>query len=858
MDLPVFGRIPRTNSEDISLYMNDPKRPHPGKPGSRPGRETDDRQPNADETRRAGIPYGSERDVFDETRRAAPAHGSAGRGGPVGAGAPAGRTPTDRPAGADPSRRPPQLPPEYQDLARDFKKRLRGKPTHAWRKRSLLGNINNAFLFFLKIAGIVLLTVLFLLGGFGGGMLVGYISTSEPVTTGDLFKSDAVQTTFVYDEGNNVIAKLKGSDNVDRVTVAYSDVKNTYIDEAITSIEDERFYEHNGIDVQRIGSAVLSALLNGGSASHGGSTITQQTVKMISGNDQRSAQRKVQEWFKAMQLEQSLSKDDIMEYYVNLAPMGNNYVGIQAAAQNYFGKDAKDLNLAECAFLAGIPKSPSYYNPLRESGKRNAMRRQRVVLSKMYELGKITYDQYENALNTELVFKQKTDSTTAVNSYFVDYAVSEVVTDLMAQRNISKNLAISMVYSKGYKIYTTEDPSVQSALDASYVNRDLFQTNPEAIEDFPEKPQSGSAVIDVSDGSIAALQGGYGTKNSNLVLNRATDIARQPGSSIKPLIDYAPALEAGIITPATLYSNERLNLDPANPGTPWPKNSDGTYGGSVTIREAIRRSLNVVAVQVWDDLNARQNGLPLLYLSDVGIDRTTEIYPSTAIGGFNVGMSPLEMAAAYATFANNGVYREPYAYTMVLDKDGNVVLDKTKSIVSRTVYSPQVCFVLTDMLKGVITGGTASGYVKQIQNAQGETIDVAGKTGTTDDNLDKWFCGYTPYFAASTWYGYDNRLSRQEITVKADRNNAMRIWNDYMQVIHTNLPGKVFEKPDGVVQLTVCTQSGNLATDFCKAAGTAVTDYFIEGDALTPTTPCTLHVAPTPTPEVPAVSTPAA
>jgi len=476
------------------------------------------------------------------------------------------------------------------------------------------------------------------------------------------------------------------------------------------------------------------------------------------------------------------------------------------------------------------------------------MRRMRIVLGKMHDLGKITDAQYEEALNTELVFKTKSSTTsTAINSYFVEFAVDEVIRDLMEQRNISYNMAWNLVHNSGYKIMTTLQPTVQNTLDSTYTKQDLFQKDPAAIEDYPEKPESGMVVIDVKNGSIAGMQGGYGTKEQNLVLNRAVDIARQPGSSVKPLIDYAPALQSKLIVPTTTYLDAQLCLNPDAPGTPWPKNSDGNYSGVVTIRTAIRKSINVVAVQVWDDLNGQLDGLPLLYLKDVGIDRTDEVYPATAIGGFNVGMSPLEMAAAYATFANNGVYTEPYAYTKVLDADGNVVLEKTP--VTRTVYTPETCFLLTDMLEDVVTGGTAAGHVKSIANASGEGISVAGKTGTTDDNKDKWFCGFTPYYAAATWYGYDNRL-RSTVIPKADRSNAMDIWNDAMQQIHLNLPGLNFTKPDTIISLTICTESGNLATEDCKTAGTAVTDYFISGDALTPSTPCTLHVpTPTPTPD---------
>jgi len=783
-----------------------------------------------------------------------PAHMSGGQPGyPAGnphsspIGAQSGNPQNGHPAPRPQSVRRSSLPPEKSVIAKDFHKRLRGKPTHAAHFHTWYGGLGHGVAMILKTVLVIVLVIGFVVGGFGGGMLVGYISTAKPVSTIDIMTSEESLTTFVYDSQNHEIARLKSSDNVDRVFISYSDVKDTYIDEAITSIEDERFYEHNGIDIQRIGSAVLSALANGGTATHGGSTITQQVVKMISGKDERSTQRKVQEWFNAMDLEQKYSKDQIMELYINSMPMGNNYEGVQSAAQNYFGKDASQLTLTECAFLAGIPKSPSYYNPLRESGKRNAMRRMRIVLGKMHELGKITDEQYEEALNTELVFKAKsTTQTQTINSYFVEYAISEVIADLQEKRNISYSLAQKLVYNNGYQIYTTMEPAVQSTLDTTYSTTSLFQQDPTIVENFPEKPQSGSVIINVATGAIAAMQGGVGEKTVNLGLNRATGIYRQPGSSIKPLIDYAPALQSKIIVPATTYMDTEVFLDPNNPTTPWPKNSDRSFAGQITIRQAIYASKNTVAVQVWNDLNAKLPGLPLQYLKDVGIDRTKEIYPATAIGGFNVGMSPLEMAAAYATFANNGVYVEPYSYTRVLDNDGNVVIEK--DIVSRNVYSPETCYLLTSMLEDVITRGTAAGRVLPITTESGENIAVAGKTGTTDDNVDKWFCGYTPYYAAATWYGYDNRLRTTEIP-SVDRQNAQYIWNDYMQKIHTSLAGKIFEMPATISMVTICSTSGNLATEACVAAGTAIQDLFVTSEA--PATPCTLHVLPTPTPVPP-------
>lgn len=728
--------------------------------------------------------------------------------------------------------------PEDSALADELRSTLKGKPTRAGFDRSAYREILSFIGDVCKILLILVLCVVFIFGGFGAGMLLGYISTTKPLSLSDLTNTESVQTSFVYDANGNVMSKLTGSQNVDRIYVSISDVKNTYIDEAITSIEDERFYEHSGIDIKRIGSAVLSALANGGTATYGGSTITQQTVKLISGQDQHSTSRKVQEWFSAMALEQDLTKDEIMELYVNLAPMGNNYVGIEAAAENYFGKTASELSLAECAFLAGLPKSPSYYNPLRESGRRNALRRMRIVLGKMYELGKITEDEYNEALNTELVFKtNESVSSTDINSYFAEYAIQEVINDLADQRGISTSLATTIVYNRGYQIYTTMEPNVQSVVDEAFTNRDLFQQDPTLLFNLPEKPTAGMCIINSQTGAIVAMGGGYGEKTVNLGLNRATDAHRSPGSSMKPILDYAPAMELQLITPSMLFVDEESHLDPTNPDAVWPLNSDRSYAGAMTVRTALVKSKNTIAVQVWNDVGG---DTALWFLKQEGIDRTAEgAYPAQAIGAFTTGMTPLEMSAAYNVLASGGTYTEPYAYTNVYDTNGDVVLSSNPD--SYRVYSPETCFLMSDILMGVINGGTASGYVSQITNASGEQIATAGKTGTTDANLDKWFCGYTPYYCAAVWYGYDNRL-RQTTVLSCDTGNAMRIWYYVMSRIHSDKPAASFTMPDTIVRVEVCS-SGYYATDYCRAEGTTYTDYFVTGSSLTPTAdnPCPLH-----------------
>ena len=741
--------------------------------------------------------------------------------------------------------------PENSALADELRRVLKGKPTISGFNRSLKHEIFAFFAAVFKIVLVALLCVAFGFGGFGAGMLLGYVSMTKPLSISDITQTDEVQTSFVYDSQGNVIARLTGSQNVDRIYVPISEVRNTYLEEAVISIEDERFYEHSGIDIRRIGSAVLSALANGGSATHGGSTITQQTVKLISGNDQHSTSRKIQEWFAAMSLEQELSKDEIMELYLNLAPMGNNYVGVQAAAQNYFGKNASDLNLAECAFLAGLPKSPSYYNPLRESGRRNALRRQRIVLSKMYELGHITEEEYQNALNTELLFRTgETQSSNDINSYFTEYAISEVINDVAQTRNISTDLAATIVYNRGYHIYTTLEPDVQAVLDEAFMTRDLFQQDPSLLVDYPEKPQAGMVIINVQTGAIAGMQGGYGQKSGNMVLNRATQAYRSTGSSIKPIIDYAPAIELGLIVPSMIYVDEESHLDPNNPDAAWPLNADRSYAGPMTIRRAVATSKNTIAVKVWYDVGGET---ALWFLMQEGIDMTAEgAYPAQAIGSFTTGITPLQMCGAFNTLASGGTYTEPYAYTQVLDSNDNVVLTKTPE--SHRVYSAETSFIMSDILEDVITNGTATGTVSIITNSDGEYIATAGKTGTTDANLDKWFCGYTPYYCGAVWYGYDNRL-RQTLIPQIDKPNANRIWYYVMSRIHQNLPGASFTRPDTVVEMEVC-ESGYYASEFCREAGTTITDYFVIGSYLTPTEDnvCPIHVEPVPDPEQPEIT----
>ncbi len=751
------------------------------------------------------------------------------------------------------SNRPSKSTRQGRVLRREMSRRLRSRPS---RSPSL---ISVPKLFWRSIWRIVTYVVVTLVlvgmlgGGVLGGMLVGYVSTAQPIAVADL--KIKTETSYVYDTQGNVLVKLTGTQNVDRQVVAWDKLAETYLPAAFKAIEDERFDTHIGIDPKRIGSAVLGFFSNSGTPSHGGSTITQQTVKMITGKDQVSAQRKIQEWYNAIRLEKMLNKWEILELYMNLVPMSNNYVGVQSAAKAYFGKDVQDLTLSECAILAGIPNLPSYYNPFTESGRRNVLRRERIVLGKMFELGWISKTQYDDALNTEVRFLDppKVTTTNSTQSYFVDYVIGQVKKDLKEKRGLSSDLALAAIYNYGYRIQTTMDPAVQAQIDASFNDVKLFVTDEKVIKDYPERPQAGIVVLDNKTGQIRGMYGGFGPKIGDFVLNRATGISRQPGSSIKPLDVYGPGIDLGRITAATTIEDKEVFLDNQNPNVPYPKNDYDGFYGFMTVRNAMKISSNTVAAQTW--LNFIGGNDSVQYLKSVGIDRITERYVSIALGGFNKGMSPLEMAGGYQTFASGGLFMPPVAYTTVTDIDGNVILENT--VQYQQVYKPETAYIMTRILEEPLNGtntafghpGTASALKWPIKNAKGNAIATAGKTGTTDNNRDKWFVGYTPYYTAAVWYGYDCRLKSIEIPA-GDKRNAQRIFYDVMTRIHVDLDPASWYVPPGITTARICIASGELATPQCEAAGNfVIKEYFIAGTI--PTTYCLFHnPVATPTPEI--------
>lgn len=484
------------------------------------------------------------------------------------------------------------------------------------------------------------------------------------------------------------------------------------------------------------------------------------------------------------------------------------------------------------------------------------MFRREDVLDKMLELGYIDQREYDEALAYEIVFAEKVEYvSSSITSYFLDYVITEAIDILSAQNSISKLQAERIIYNNGLHIYTTLVPHVQDSLDTIFTDDSYFAQyredgsiiNIDAIR-YGEKPQGAMVIIDQYTGGIAGLYGGNGEKTGSRTYNRATGMQRQPGSTFKPLAVYGPALDLKLITASTIVDDAPAYLDPKNPDLIYPTNYDSTdYQGLTTIRNAIKASVNVVAAKVWSYYLGRDNSVE--YLEAVGIHRSEFIYDdstvSTAIGGLAVGVSPLEMASAFSTFANKGIHMDSHSITKITNNSKETIFRWQNTYT--VAYSEQSAAILTNMLEEVVKpttttywiNGTAYGAVN-IQNGQ---IAVAGKTGTTSDYLDKWFCGYTPYYTASVWYGYDNKSAPVSL-VSDEYGRALKLWNSVMNLVHENLEPKQFIMPSaGIVTREVCIYSGKLASELCtkdpRGTKTVITEYFIEGTE--PTEECDTH-----------------
>ena len=725
----------------------------------------------------------------------------------------------------------------------------------------------------------------------GIGVFRGVIDSAPNQTVIDV--SPKGFSSFVYDADNNEVAKLVSADS-NRIPVS-GDMITQDLAHAFVAIEDERFYEHKGIDAPGILRAAVIGLTSG-NFSEGASTITQQLIKnnvfteWTNESSVERIKRKLQEQYLAINLEKTMSKDTILLNYLNTINLGHGTLGVEAASQRYFDKHCNELSVSECAVIAAIPQNPTQFDPV-VYPEQNAQRRE-VVLQYMLNQGYIDQEQHKTALEDNVydrikevnIKKQVEDNR--INSYFVDALQNQILADLQEDAGKTAEEAYALLYSGGLKIYSTLDPEIQAICDEecsedsgnfpenvkymlsyklSVINEDGTTSNYDSnslanwlmeqdwdadlmytskdnaysdIEDFrnsvianPDKqkytesvslapqPEISLTIEDQSTGHVLAMVGGRGDKEANRTLNRATDTLRQPGSTFKIITTYAPALETGQFTLASSEVDEPYSYESGVPVRNWYKG----YRGLSTLREGIVQSMNIVTVKVLSELGprvgydfAQQFGISTL-VDGVEINGSmfTDVNETLALGGITYGVKNIELNAAYATIANGGFYIEPKMYTQVYDHEGNLLLDSSKTAVGRRVLKERTAWLLTSAMEDVLTSGTG-------RSADFGSTMTAGKTGTTSDENDVWFCGYTPSYTATVWVGYDNN---EDLTTSEEQGLAKTIWREVMQELPGNQEWQDFNRPDGIVERTVCQVSGQLPlSGVCPS----VREYFDE------------------------------
>lgn len=681
-----------------------------------------------------------------------------------------------------------------------------------------------------------------LVGGYVYKFAKNYVNGDNQIDLEE-YRSNQAQTSIIYgyDSGNKnklvELLRLHGAEN--RVWVDYDQIPKNMVN-AYKALEDKRFDEHKGVDWKRTASVVFYYHFQ-----QGGSTITQQLIKNLTGENGRTFSRKFYEILNALNLEKHYSKQSIMESYLNTLYLGEGCYGVKTAAEKYFGKDVGNLNVSECAAIAAITQAPYTYDPL--VNPKSNRERQLECLQDMYDQGYLNKDQYDKAVKYTMVFtnskgykgstvkKSADDSDTytendvkytdktnnGTSSYYVEYVIDSVIADLQSKYDLTYNEAWKKVFFGGLRIYTAVDLNVQEAAEDVYVNRTTFPD--EANTKSNPAVQSAMTIMDYS-GRVVAMVGGAGKKPSFRCLNRATDSPRQPGSSIKPLSVYSQVIENNVANWSTKIQNYGILVG----GKRWPVNYGGLTGSPdsyVTLQYALQDSLNTVPAQLVKmiGLNKCFNFLvDDLHFTTLVTDENDPNYDcnysSICVGGTSKGVTTIEMAAGFSIFGNNGYYFKPYCYYKVTNSDGTEELLKGGSAGDQ-VISESTSGVMRELLKRVATSGTGYGYA--VRN-----FDTFAKTGTTSDNKDRWFVGGTPYYVAAVWYGYDKPKY-----INASGNPAGKIFKAVMDKAHKGLDDKSFPTASGVVARRYCTATGKLAGPGCS--GTAIGYY--KASALPPT-----------------------
>lgn len=597
----------------------------------------------------------------------------------------------------------------------------------------------------------------------------------------------ASETSLIYDADGNLLTKVKSDKDV--YYLSFDEIPQ-YFKDAIISIEDKKFYKHSGYDLKANARAVLAYVKNEGAITQGASTITQQLSKNVYLSNEKTWQRKVEEIFISVGLEKKYSKDEILEFYLNNIYFANGYYGIEAASKGYFSVDADQLTLSQIAFLCAIPNNPTTYNPLTNFD--NTITRRNKILKSMLSDGKISELDYEIAMSEEINLNQTVEET--VNNYIQSYVFDCATRALMEYNGFRFRYEFDteeqrqsyltrydemytecqqMIYTGGYRIYTSIEMDKQELLQKSI--DDTLSVNQEVSEDGIYALQGAATCVDNSTGRVVAIVGGRSQENvSNGSLNRAYQSYRQPGSSIKPLIVYTPCLERDY-TPDSIVQDTAIK--------DGPKNADGTYSGSITLRTAVQYSKNTVAYKLLDELTPKVGCEYILNMEfdHITVEDTNNL--SSALGGFTYGVTTSEMAAAYATIENDGNFRGITCINRIEDSDGNVIINMDAQD-PVNIYKESACRLMTDVLETVITSGTGAGSGLPV-------MPCAGKTGTTNDDKDGWFCGYTPYYTTAVWIGYD---TPKTISTIWSTTKPGTIWKNFMSPIHEDLPYKSFNK----------------------------------------------------------------
>lgn len=756
--------------------------------------------------------------------------------------------------------------------------------------------------FFFKALCLGGVAVLILVACLGFGAFNGILSAAPDISTLDVVPEG--YATVVYDCEGHEMTKLV-AENSNRSYVAMDKIPQDLAD-AFVAVEDSRFYNHNGIDIYGIIRAAFEAVRSG-ELTQGASTITQQLLKnnVFEGwvneeDDIAKIKRKIQEQYLAIEIEKTLTKEEILELYMNSINLGQGTLGVQAASMRYFNKPVYQLTLSECAVIAGITQNPSKFNPISHPDY-NAERREKV-LNDMLEQEYITQAEYDEAMADDVYSRiQEVNAETVTNSvytYFVDELTEQVVDDLQEYCGYDSQQAYRLLYSGGLSIFTTQDPQIQAICNEVFTNEENYPSNAkwllsyaltiekangelenhstemyqayykeqnpsfnllydseeaayEAIEAYKLahmaegddvraesislviQPQVSITVQDQSTGYVVAMVGGRGVKTGSRTLNRATNTMRQPGSTFKILAAYAPAIDAAGVSLTDVYLDAPYNYVGGKPVSNWYGEE---YKGICSARYGIEQSLNIVAVKVITQITPQ---LAFDYLQNFGFttlverkvmsngDVYSDINQSTALGGLTYGVTNMELNAAYATIANGGIYNEPTLYTKILDAEGNVLIDRTIPE-SRRVIQETTAYLLTSAMVDVVTIGTGG-------SVNFGNMAIAGKTGTTQGYNDVWFAGYTPYYTATVWTGYDNNAKLRTSEEKA---LSKTLWRAVMSRIHEDLPNTAFTMPNGIITATVCSRSGKLPiTGLCDHA---LTTGLFTANTL-PTESCDIH-----------------